>query len=389
MNFKKTEEMKQRVLSIIALFSMLAASFMSCTNNDNDGPETETGSVKVNFSFEKNNLKATQSTAKPTTDWTDVNQLMVLFVDQSTNEVKAARVLTPPTTAITTTHNEVLSNVPAGTFDAYLVANYNEANITRTNGGGVNWNEGNVVGQDITTLTLKMTTHSGFTATSTETGVTAYQSPAEVFMDKQAVTIVADSDASATFALTRIVSLFRVRIDQSQNGNDVVDFTHVNADFRIRKVATTYNPQSGVATAVAATDLVYHKGAYNNAEPTSGYSTGTILDASNNLKIWADHVIFPGGSSTSGANKFDIVLSGMAPVGYLPYGSTNTLTAATKVYWSGQVQQAVLSNNILEVNCVLKQAGSTDVPEVGTYGNLEVDVDIIGWGNISSTDLEI
>ncbi len=381
--------MKQSVFSIILIAAMFVASLSSCNNDKEPKPNGETGTVKVSFEFDKSNLKSTVSTAKPTTDWKDVKQLMILFVDESSNAVKAARILTPPTTAVTTTHNEVLSNVPAGTFKAYLIANYNESNINRTNGGGADWNEGSVVGQDITSLTLKMVENSDFTAVTEETGVVGYQSPSEIFMDQDDVTITADADVTASFSLTRVVSLFRIRLDQSQNGNEVVDFTDALADIRIRKVATTFNPKDGVEATVASTNLVYYKGAYNDADPSTGYTSGSILDATSNLKLWADHVIFPGGSSTTGANKFDIVIGGVAPVGYVPLGATVALTTPTKVYWSGQVQKEVTANNILEVNCVLKQAGNTLVPPVGEYGNLEINVDIVGWGNISSTDIEL
>lgn len=384
--------MKRKFLTM-AIAAISVSFFSACSNNSSsiEGGEDALGQVAVNYSFEQTmDGKATQSTAKPSTDWTNVNDLMILFVDQVSSQVKAARVLTPPSTgALATQHTEVLSNVPAGTYDAYLIANYNESNITRTNASGAAWNEGNVVGQNISALTLKLAANSEFTARPTESGSVGYQQPSEIFLNKQTVTVTADANVSATFALARVVSLFRVRIDQSNNGNDVVDFSTTNSDFRLRKMPITYNPKAGFAATVAATDVLYSKGAFLNANPTSGYTAGTILDAANNLKLWKDYVIFPGGSATEGNKKFDIVISGMAPVGYLPFGATTALTVATKVYWSGQVQAAITSNNILEVNLVLMQAGKTEVPEIGNYGNVNITVGITGWGNISSTDLEV
>lgn len=369
-------------------------SLFSCSSNENPVPEsTETGNVKVSFGFDqKAQSKAlTASTAKPTTGWSqNVKQMMILFVDQSSGMVKAARTIPVPAVNTTAQQQTVLQNVPAGVFDAYLIANYNEAALERQNIGAL-WNEGNVVGKNINTLTLKLVTSTEFEATASEGAISAFKSPAEIFMAKQNVTVQADQSSTApAFALTRVVSILRVRIDQSQNGNDVVKFDDAKADLRIRKISTTFNPKTNFA-GFNATNLIYKKGAsvYKNTDPASGYTAGTILDPSNKISLWADALIFPGGSKTVGNDKFDVVLGAMAPTGYVPLGYTSALNTPTMVYWSGQVQDAVLANNILEVNCILKQAGSTVVPEVGSYGNLDLTVNIAEWGSISSTNIEM
>ena len=386
--------MKKRVLSIIMMAAMSVSSFMSCSSDTDNLPTEDgsTGAVTVSFGLETSasSRAISQSTAKPVTGWNNVNQLMMLFVDGS-DMVKAARVIKVPDVTTMEKHDVLLSNVPAGSFKAYLIANYNESNITRPNGGAA-WNEGNVVGQNINALTLNLVANSDFTPVSTESIASGFKSPSEIFMDSKQVTIIADQTSSSIdFTLTRIVSIFRVRVDQSQNGNNVVNFKEANADIRIRKIAKSFNPKSLVPANVIATDLIYDKGIalFNDAEPTSGYSNGQILDAENNISLWSDLLIFPGGSATEGSKKMDLVISGLAPVGYIPLGQTAGLTTATLVYWNGQVQANVLSNNILEVNCILKQSGSVVVPEVGSYGNLDIDVNIAEWGNISSTNIEM
>lgn len=388
--------MKMYTSKSFCSFALMAITFLSlfsCSSNENPVPEsTETGNVKVSFGFDqKAQSKAlTASTAKPTTGWSqNVKQMMILFVDQSSGMVKAARTITVPTENTTVQKTTILQNVPAGTFDAYLIANYNETALERQNIGAL-WNEGNVVGKNINTLTLKLVTNADFTPTSSEVSNSAFKSPAEIFMAKQNVTVVADqSSVAPAFTLTRVVSILRVRIDQSQNGNNIVKFDDAKADLRIRKISTTFNPKDDFA-GFNATNLIYAKGAsvYKKTDPQGGY-TGTILDPANQISLWSDALIFPGGSKTAGAQKFDIVLGAMAPAGYVPLGKTQALTTPTMVYWSGQVQDLVAANNILEVNCILKQAGSTDVPEVGSYGNLELKVNIAEWGSISSTNIEM
>ncbi len=388
--------MRKKVFSVLMVALVSALSFVSCSKDSEElGVDNGSGSVSVSFQFAKTSTAsegraATQSTAKPLTSWKNVKQLMMLFVD-ATDQVKAARIIEVPDTETMDEYTVLLSNIPAGLFKAYLIANYNEANITRPNGGTL-WNEGNVVGQDINTLTLSLVQNSEFVPTSLEAGTTGFQSPAEIFMDSKPVTIVADETSlPVSFRLTRAVSMFRVRIDQSQNGNDVVNFVDTTADIRIRKIATTFNPKNLADSDALTTNLIYDKGedVFKDADPTTGYSSGTILDVANNMTLWSDLIIFPGGSSSEGAKKLDMVISALAPVGYIPFGSTTPLTTPKQVYWNGQVQAAISANNILEVNCILKQAGSTEVPEPGSYGNLDITISIAEWGNISSTEIEM
>lgn len=377
-----------------ALVAMTFISFFSCSSDViPDSDVSKTGQVKVAFGFDKNaeTKGLTASTAKPTTSWgKNIKQLMILFVDNSSGQVKAARNITVPTEDNLDQKTTVLQNIPAGSFEAYLIANYNEANLKRLNIAGL-WNEGNVVGKNINSLTLQLVTNDVFNPTSTESSTTAYKNPSEVFMAKQSVNVQADQSTTApTFSLTRIISILRVRIDQSQNGNNVVDFGHANADLRVRKVVNAFNPKDNFS-GFAATNTIYSKGidVYKKEEPSSGYKGGLILDQSNHITLWSDAYIFPGGSKTVGDQKLDIVLGAMAPEGYVPLGQTTGLRTPTMVYWSGQVQNAVTSNNILEVNCILKQAGSTEVPEIGSYGNLDLTINLVEWGNISSTNIEM
>ena len=142
--------------------------------------------------------------------------------------------------------------------------------------------------------------------------------------------------------------------------------------------------------------VLYVKGKFNDADPEGGYSTGTILDPTNKLTLWKDIRLLPGGSETESKEKFDIVLIGKAPAGYIPLSHTTGLTAPALVAWSGAVQKGVTANNILEVNLTLNSRGKwlddpddPGIPEPGQYGDVTIDVNLADWGSIESTDIPL
>lgn len=378
-------------LLVICLSMMF--SLISCSKSSADFVESNDGagsvSIRLGFSKQHTTRAIPSSTAKPTTSWKkNINQLMALFVD-NTGIVKAARVIAVPQENSTSAIQFILQNIPAGSYDVFMIANYNDVNLDRLTIGGL-WNEGNVVGKRMDALTLSLIANSSYQPnTTTEAGMRGYKEAAEIFMDKKSVRIIADqTESMPAFQLSRSVSILRVRIDQSQNGNDGVDFLVPQSDIRVRKVATTFNPQGGLNT-INPINVLYANGFFKDAEPSGNYTAGKILDPANNITLWSDLLMFPGGSTLEGAKKFDIVIGGLAPIGYTPLGHDIPLANAQMVYWSGQIQAGIVANNILEVNCVLKQSGSVEVPEIGAYGNLDMTINIEDWGNVSSTDMEM
>lgn len=379
---------------VIVCLSMIF-SLMSCSQNSSDFTENIDGAgnvtVRLGFSKQHSTRAITSSTAKPTTSWSkNINQLMALFVDNA-GIVKAARVIAVPQENSTNAIQFILQNIPAGNYDVFMIANYNDVNLERLAIGGL-WNEGNVVGRRMDALTLSLVANSAYQPNATtEANMQGYKQAAELFMDKKSVRIIADqTETMPAFQLSRSVSILRVRIDQSQNGNAGVDFLVPQSDIRVRKIATTFNPQGGL-NPVNPINVLYGNGSglFKDSNPSSNYTAGTILDPANNITLWSDLLMFPGGSALEGSKKFDIVIGGLAPIGYTPLGHDAPLTSAQMVYWSGQIQAGIVANNILEVNCILKQSGSIEVPEIGAYGNLDMTINIEDWGNVSSTDLEM
>lgn len=379
---------------IIASLSMIVI-FASCHQGTDESSLLENGfgNVNLRLGFSKANITraTTPSTSKPTTSWSqNIKQLMALFVD-NTGYIKAARTLLIPQENSTNEFLINLQNIPAGNYEVYLIANYNETNIDRPNTKAL-WNEGNVVGKSIRSFSLSLVKNSAYIPNaSTEAEMIGYKEPAELFIDKKSVRIIPDQTTTMPpFRLTRSVSILRVRIDQSFNGNDVIDFLAPQSSLRVRKISTSFNLM-GTFSDITKKDVLYTSGngLFKNTDPTDGYTSGKILDPANNITLWSDILIFPGGSKSEGAKKFDIVIGGIAPAGYTPFGSDTPLTNPELVYWNAQIQTDIVSNNILEVNCIIKQAGSTEVPLPGTYGNIDMNINIEDWGNITSADIEV
>jgi hypothetical protein len=406
------------MLAAVALFSIT-----SCNKTPEVVASDEVGGLKINLELPtlSSDTKATPSTAKPVTSWAkSVKTMMILFVNPTSNLVTDARSLSPSTASNLTATEYTLTNIAAGPYNVYVIANYDQAGFNYTTNPA--WTIANVKGKDITAavLGLNLASHSGYVATQTENGHLAFSSPAEVFVATQlGVTVVADvtTDIRTThpFALTRLVSMFRTRIISTSTltapsvGNDQVNFAHANADIRIRRVATQVNLQRPVPSATppvdnvlftplvpVATQLVYSKGAFNTTNPIAADYTNplTMLNGSTPVyKAWKDVMIFPGGHATTNSRMFELVISGWAPTGYIPLDVTTgapaaALGAPALVYWAGIVEQkAILRNQILEVDLVVNSAGYNNPPTPGSTGNLIISVSLVDWGNIVSADI--
>lgn len=380
----------------------------SCPGDNTDKPagNGSSGQVTINLGFAK--APATQatyplSTAKPTTSWDqNIRDLHILFVSTADNKVKAARELALPQDGTTGSHTFVLQNIPAspaGThYNVYVVANSQTgANIERT------WEPATVAGYSIDALLMKLREQAlgekpAAPVEDPEKDSKGYIEPAEIFIGSISNADVA-ADANnvlSEITLTRVVGMMRVRINQSGDNNQV-DFLNEQSSFRIRRAGTSINMLGTVefASPKRETAVLYVKGKFNDTDPTTGY-TGTILDPTNNITRWKDILLLPGGSETEGKEKFDIVLIGMAPAGYVPLGKTQGLAAPALVAWSGAVQKGVAANKILEVNLTLNSSGKwlddpnePGIPEPGKYGDVTIDLNLAEWGNIESTDIPL
>ena len=390
----------------------LSLGMFSCNTedpgSDTGGGEGKEGQVVINLGFDK--APSTQasyptSTAKPTTSWTDnIKDLHILFVSTADNRVKAARELQLPQDGTTGTHNFVLQNIPASPagahYNVYVVANSATGNnIERT------WEPAAAVGYEISTLLMKLQEkplgeQPALPAENPEKDSKGYEEPAEIFIGvlPNADILADQNNTLSTITLKRAVSMMRVRINQSLSGNESVQFDVDEASFRIRRVGTSVNVLStvGFASPKREQAVLYVKGKFNDADPEGGYSTGTILDPTNKLTLWKDIRLLPGGSETESKEKFDIVLIGKAPAGYIPLSHTTGLTAPALVAWSGAVQKGVTANNILEVNLTLNSRGKwlddpddPGIPEPGQYGDVTIDVNLADWGSIESTDIPL
>lgn len=398
-------------------FCLLALSLgtFSCSTESGPGDtgnpagDGTSGQVTINLGFAK--APATQaayplSTAKPTTSWDqNIKDLHILFVSTLDQKVKAARELALQQSSTGGSLSFMLQNIPAspagGAYDVYVVANSKTgANIERT------WEPASVTGYDISSLLMKLKEQAlgekpGDPAKDPEKDSKGYIEPAEIFIGKSmGVTVAADvNNTIPAIALSRAVGMMRVRINQSAGNNQNVKFDVDNASLRIRRTGTNINMLGTVGFASPKRDkaVLYVKGKFNTANPSApGYTTGTILDPTNNITRWKDILTLPGGSATEGSKKFDIVLIGEAPAGYIPLGKTQGLAAPALVAWSGAVQEDIEANKILEVNLTLNSSGKwlddpnePGIPEPGQYGDVTIDVNLAEWGAIESTDIPL
>lgn len=394
--------MKKTFAILSVAFALL--SFSSCQQDAKN--ETGSGKLTITFGLEDGVKAYTQSTAKPTTSWANnIKSMMILFVESGV--VKDVRAVNLPTVAEGNATigdvTRVFTNVIAGNYTAYIIANYDQTGIATKyqSATGTAWDVSSVKGKNIADLLLHLTASAAWTTDKdavTEASSTGYGEAGEIFLAKRTgINVIQDANtdySSTPFTLTRAVSLFRVRIDPT-TVNAGVSFTDAEASIRIRRAGTYINPDGMVFPALpVGTNLIYAKQFLTTATP-AGYSSGSIIDAANGQTVWKDVRIFPGGSGTPGnsdgtnSSKFDIVLCGTAPAGYVNAAGA-PVTAGTKLYWQGTVQGTILANQILEVNVTLNSKGTSgEVPGVTATGNLTIKANVADWGNIISTDLPI
>ena len=360
----------------------LIAGLASC-NKDSDpvggADDGATGALSISLAFEKSPATyAAQSSAIPTTSWANnIKSLAVFFVENGV--IKNAQTVPYDNTKndIADQPNRVINGIPAGTYDVYVFANWDQRST-------IDWSIATAKGRNIVDLymdAVKSTTYDSYkdyNATSNPNGSEAnsvgYDEAPEVFVaSKENVQIVADKTTDgngvakgengytpAIYKLTRIVSLVRVRINQlednTNNRNDAIDFQTSEASLRIRRIKTginlTYDPTTVTdanaetmllgtvrRNAIASLDdrvnpgitakntVFFAKGAFESMYPITGYnSNGTIL--SGNFKSWKDVMLIPAGSGRSDGSvlgdskeKLDVVVTGITKDNmYVPAG---------------------------------------------------------------------
>lgn len=400
--------MKKMYLLWVA--ALVVVGMTACSKDDKGINKTENGvgEVRLAFGFGKGTKTRaiTPSTAKPSTTWKDnIKDLMILFVEDG--KVKDTREILPlPTTENQAAHIFTFTGIKASatgkTYEVYVIANSQQTgSIKAEKRSGGTWNRSSCVGSRVNDLLMKLVVNPDYQPHgTTEDGSTGYSEPAEIFVAKRSgITIAPDisNDLTATpFQLERIISLMRIRIDKSKSGNQVVDFTDANTSFRIRRATTSINPLK-TFTRGGIKDVLYTKGAFETTDPNSGYEAGFILKPDENITLWKDIRIFPGGSTNTGAEKFDIVLTGKAPAGYVPLGKDAGLNQAAEVAWTAAVSTSIDPNFILEINLTLERAGiwlddpenPGGIPEVGEYGNADASIQLMPWGSIISEDIPV
>lgn len=378
----------------ILVYSLLAAIMMSACSENNDLTKEEAEAksklvVQLNFAGTTGEGVQTraQSTAVPTTSWTNIKQVQFFLYDAVTNNIRFSAIASPVAGSNTFTYPDI----PVGTYKLVAVANAKSSTdniVTSLDAGAttVEWDMWNVRQKNAENLmiTYKAGEFPDFCKSEqVASGNTAYLEPSEIFMGSMDnVVITAGSTVSPVVSLSREVALMRVRLNvkEGQNGVDnenTVDFTQ-NASIMVHrlpeKMSILAGNNGGVNAVSDVTKILSIYGSDTFKTNESGDYTGTVLGG--NFTMWRDVVVFPnnGGrvnnnvSSTSRADvarQYFIVISAMGKVGHVLADGTR-LSAPTTVYWSGIVKENFVPNIIREVNLTLRTGGTTVVPVTPT-----------------------
>lgn len=378
-------------LRLWGMIPLVLLGLAACNKDDVTPADQGKGNVKITFGFDQETGANGPATAavpasgkKPTTSWAaNVKDLVILFAKTDGTIEDARRIDVPTATDITTPQNVQLKNIPAGTYNTVIIANSGQAdNIVR------NWTPEGAKTKNLSSLLMNLVSET------MPTGITGtgYKEPAEIFYANQSVTVQADKDNTgpAPFALKRAVSLIRVRLVPVGDNKDKIDFTTTGKGGAIffRKVQTTMTA-GNVLSGRGETKGIYIGKPFLASEPTTGYTgTGNILG--NGVTCYRDFLSFPGGSKTVGTEKFDIMIMGMTKDNtYIPTGSTDPVAKDTPIYWSGPISEVAAANGILEVVITVQSVGEPTVPEVGSYGNLTIQVNVSEWGNVTQYEMPV
>lgn len=409
--------MKKTITCLAAAFTLLIGA-VSCTNDIDDGTSKGYGKLDIILGFPA--TEAAQSDkVVPITTWNNnIKDVMLLLV--SGNTISKAYPLTDMTGTGNAAILKTINDIPAGTYTAYILANYNNTTTTMYGAGRITpsftMNAASLVGQNINGLLFKLATTTVTDGGTDVTGSMIYGEPSEIFLAKNTVQVVADqtNPTPYAFALTRAICVVRARLNLNANpadgtvDNSQVDFRTANkTSFRIRNHGTsmtvadaagaTAKPWGITPTTPATTNVLFSGKTFKNASEfiAANYGDNADMGLGTDFSLWNEYLAFPGGgiATDAGTQKFDVVVAGEAPVGYKAKkadGTIVSLDAKTVVYWTAQVKDgAVGANGILELNLRLTGNGIVGpvVPPVGTYGNLSISVDLQPWGTTTYTEI--
>lgn len=402
------------------VWSLVAALMMTACSEKED-PVIAGEKTSLEFAIDFGDIVKTraQSTAVPVTSWAkSINKVQFFLYDVSGN-IKYSAVV-DPTTSTESPKKFVYTDVPVGiNYTLVAVANVDAATdpiSTSISGSATTWNSYNVRQKAIGALSIGYKS-SSFPAFAPVTGATAYAAPSEVFMAY--VTNVNVSSGQQTtlttpLKLKREVSLLRARLNVKDTEADVnntgtgaggVDWTQ-NVSVLIYRLPNSMGiaegNAGGIATTSTATNVIVDTRAWRTVNPTTtDYSSTLILTG--NFEKWQDIVVFPNNGGRGGLSvgndvkasvnhQYFIVVTALGKTGHV-LANGNELTADTRIYWDGLIQEAFFPNYIREVNLTLKSGGKDgDLPTTPTeQGELIITVsDPEAWdSNILDTDIEL
>jgi hypothetical protein len=103
---------------------------------------------------------------------------------------------------------------------------------------------------------------------------------------------------------------------------------------------------------------------------------------SDGVDFWNDYMVWSGGHPSDNAMRFDIVIAGKTTNDDYISFEGDKLVSGTYVYWTAAVNNQMGPNQILELMLKLNTPGSTTPPEVGSYGDLIIEGELVNWGDI-------
>lgn len=396
--------MKKVLISLMTATLLLSA----CSNDEKmDDTHEKVGSFTFQVAFEdagSGEKAGATSTAIPTTSWENIKQVQMFLYEKLTGKVAFSYEIRP--TGGDGNNVFTWTNIPTGSYDLALVANVksNTDNVqTYVNGTTPEqFTDFNVRNRILNTdifMTLKpKNLPSGHVWGADRVG---YAESSEIFTAyREDVTISASTPAVlGTLALLREVSLMRVRVNKKASflneTGKIVNFADASSFIVIHRMPEKFGMKTLYTDSVSYGGVFANSnekhimvaatgtGTFKTANPTTGYkSPTTIIDS--DFTLWRDIIVLPNISkigtpptlsATAADNrKYFVVISAMAPAGYILDNGTE-LATATKIYWSGLIDEVFTPNVIREVNLTIRSRGSIVNPEKPTSeGGLTITV---------------
>ena len=373
---------------VLAYSLSLVALLSSCSNDMNNGQieDNRTGNLTLDVGF--NNVITTKavSTAKPTTNWSDVKNVDVFFCNPSTGEIVATKNIAKDqldnSGAISTPKKVMFKDIKVGTYDIYAFANSQDpamVPIPAKQGDAPLWSFGAVRGMNINDVKMRLKATNKEVVGSTEQQL--YDKAVNLFSDKAAaVNITAGNDVQVPIELERNVSLLRIRINK--NGY-ATSFTDNQSFVKVMNNPLEVSSLGSILNSHQDKHVIKEVRGFATQNPTTGYDGGTVIDAQNTE--WID-VIIPAGSRNNLLNGFKrtyIVLKGKKGAEdrfygfYLPLLPDNSWTYTKP-------------NAIFDISLKLTSDGEITEPEIpAVVGNVDVNVSVLPWGNIEHHSIEI